>query len=80
MLNNKRLTIVAESILDDVRIASYGAVLNLDDMDLSLTSRHIDKEACKLNKEIVRADQAEFEDYAYAVQDMLSSKKTAPEE
>lgn len=80
MLNNKRLTIMADTILDDVKIASYGAVLDLDNMDLSLTSRHVDKEACKLNKEIVRADQAEFEDYAYAVQDMLSPKETAPEE
>lgn len=72
MLSNKRLTIVAETVLDDVKIASYGAILNLDDMDLSLTSRQIDKEACKHNKEIVRADQAEFEDYAYMVQDQLA--------
>ena len=72
MLNNKRLTIVAESILDGVKIASYGAILDLDTMDLSLTNRQIDKEACKLNKEIVRADQAEFEDYAYMVQDQLA--------
>ena len=71
MLNNKRLTIVAETVLDDEKIASYGAILNLDTMELSLTNRHIDKEACKLNKELVRADQAEFEDYAYMVQDQL---------
>lgn len=77
MLNNKRITIVAETLLDGEKIASYGAILNLDDMDLSLTSRQIDKEACKFNKEIVRADQAEFEDYAYMIQDLLSAKQTA---
>lgn len=71
MLNNTRLTIVAETVLDDEKIASYGAILNLDTMELSLTNRYIDKEACKLNKELVRADQAEFEDYAYMVQDQL---------
>lgn len=73
MLNNKRLTIVAETILDDAKIASYGAILNLDDMDLSLTSRYIDKDTCKFNKEVVRADLAEFEDYAYKVQDKLAA-------
>lgn len=71
MLNNKRLTIVAETVLDDEKIASYGAILNLDTMELSLTSRHVDEEACKLNKELVRADRAEFEDYAYMIQDQL---------
>lgn len=74
MLNNKRLTIVAETVLGGEKIASYGAILNLDTMELSLTSRHIDKEACKLNKELVRADQAEFEDYAYMLQDRLLSE------
>lgn len=75
MLNNKRLTIMGDTVLDDVKIASYGAILNLDNMDLSFTSRQVDKEACKLNKEIVRADQAEFEDFAYALQDILLSSK-----
>lgn len=70
-LNNKRLTIVAESIVDDKKIASYGAILDLNNMDLSLTNRHINKEACKIHKDVVRADQAEFEDYAYMLQDSL---------
>lgn len=73
MVSNKRLTIVAETILDDAKIAAYGAVLNLENMELSLTSRYLDKEACKVNKEIVRADQAEFEDYAYLIQDQLKA-------
>lgn len=71
MLTNKRLSIVADTIVDEVKIASYGAVLNLENMEPSLTSRYIDKEACKIHKDIVRVDQAEFEDYAYMVQDTL---------
>mgnify|MGYP007090217517 CR=1 FL=1 len=71
MLNGTRLTIVADSVVNDVRIATFGAVLNLDDMELSLTSRHIDKEACKTNRDAVRKDQADFEDYAYDLQDRL---------
>ena len=75
MLTNKRLTIVAETVVDDVKIASYGAVLNLDDMDLSLTNRYIDKEACKIHKDIVREDNKVFEDFAYMVQDQLVASK-----
>lgn len=71
MLNGTRLTIVADSVVNDTRIATFGAVLNLDDMELSLTSRHIDKELCKINRDIVRKDQADFEDYAYDLQDRL---------
>lgn len=72
MLNNKRLTIVSDSTIDDVKIASYGAILDLETMDLSLTTRYIDKYACKIHKDAIRADQAEFEDYAYSVQDKLT--------
>lgn len=71
MLNGKRLTIVADSVVNDLRIATFGAVINLDDMELSLTSRHIDKELCKINRDAVRKDQADFEDYAYDLQDRL---------
>lgn len=71
MLNGTRLTIVADSVVNDIRIATFGAVLNLDDMELSLTSRHIDKELCKNNRDVVRKDQADFEDYAYDLQDRL---------
>lgn len=71
MLNGTRLTIVGDSVVNDVRIATFGAVINLEDMELSLTSRHIDKELCKSNRDVVRKDQADFEDYAYDLQDRL---------
>ena len=71
MLNGTRLTIVADSVVNDIRIATFGAVLNLEDMELSLTSRHIDKDLCKSTRDVVRKDQADFEDYAYDLQDRL---------
>ena len=71
MLNGTRLTIIGDSVVNDVRIATFGAVINLEDMELSLTSRHIDKELCKSNRDVVRKDQADFEDYAYDLQDRL---------
>lgn len=68
---SKKIIITGNTVVDEVEIASYSAVLNTNDMDLSLISRYVDKEACKIHKDIVRADQAEFEDYAYSLQDML---------
>lgn len=73
MLTTKRITILADTIVEDTKIASFGAILNTDTMELSLTSRHVDKEACKVYRDIVRADQREFEDYAYALQDVLKA-------
>lgn len=72
MLTNRRLTIIGDSVVDDVQIASFGAVLNFDGgAEVSLTSRYIDKEACKIHRDIVRRDQADFEDMVYDFQDKL---------
>lgn len=75
MLTGKKLTISAKSVIDDVEIATFGAVLSIEDNDLSLYSRPIDKDACKEHREIVRVDQAAFEDFAYGVQDQLKGTK-----
>ena len=66
-------------VVDDVKIASFGAVVNVDTLELSLTGRYIEKEACKEHRDIVRADQAELEDFAYRIQDILRSDKAAVE-
>lgn len=71
MLSNNRITIVADSVVGENKIASFGAILNVETADLSLTTRHIDKEACKVYRDEVREDQKSFEDYAYSLQDML---------
>lgn len=73
MLNNQRITIIADTVVDDVKIASYGAVLDVTNNKLSLTSRNIEEETCKAYKETVRADRAEFEDFAYELQDTISA-------
>lgn len=80
MLGSKKISIVADSFIDDERIATFGAILNTDTLELSMTGRYINKEFCKTHKDIVRADQAEFEDYAYEIQDMLIKAKETPVE
>lgn len=74
MLNNKRMTIIADTIVDDAKIATYGAILDLITGELSLTTRNIDNDACKTYKDVVRADRAEFEDFAYMLQDTIVPK------
>lgn len=71
MMNNKRINIMADTVVGEEKIATYGAILNMETGELSLTSRNIDNEACKINRDIVRADRAEFEDLAYKLQDMF---------
>lgn len=74
MLNNKRISIVADTVVDDVKIATYGAIIDTTTGELALTNRNIDNHACKVYKDIVRADRAEFEDFAYELQDSVMSK------
>lgn len=71
MLGNKRITIVADTVIDDVKVATYGAILDMTTGELAMTNRNVDNHACKIYKDVVRADRAEFEDFAYNLQDTL---------
>lgn len=73
MLENKRITITGDTIVDGEKIATFGAILNMDNLELSMTGRYINKDACKLHRDMVNADRMEFEDQAYALQDMLQA-------
>jgi hypothetical protein len=66
---------MADTVVDDVKIATYGAILNLEDMSMSLSARKVDEHACKIYRDTVRADQAAFEDFAYEVQDSVAAIK-----
>lgn len=68
MLSTKKITISADTVVGEAKIATHAAILDIEKNDLSLYCRQIDKEACKEYKEVVRADRAEFEDFAYAMQ------------
>lgn len=73
---NTRVTIVADSVIQvndesEIKAASFGAILDVDTMKLTFTSRHIDEEICKKYRDLVRKDQAAFEDMAYDLQDRM---------
>lgn len=69
MLSEKKLTLSAKTFVDGVEIASYGASINVSDGEVSFWDRQLDKVACKENRDVVRADRAEFDDFAYMVAD-----------
>lgn len=69
-LNNKRVSITAETLQDSTRIANYSAILDVASKKITLTVTHSDD----VYKETTRADQEEFETYAYAVLDQITSE------
>ena len=71
MLFGHKVSIIADTVIDGVKIATYSATLDVETDNLTLGTRHVDKEACKANRDMVREDQKKFEDYAYYLQDVM---------
>jgi 16S rRNA A1518/A1519 N6-dimethyltransferase RsmA/KsgA/DIM1 with predicted DNA glycosylase/AP lyase activity len=67
MLNNKKIMIMADSVVNSTKIASHSATLTIGAGEMTLTSRYLDKAACEANEDAVKADQQEFEDYVYSI-------------
>lgn len=82
MLNkSNKILIENKSVVDGKEIAGFRAVFNSDDPEtMSLLPYQIDKAACKEHRTIVRADQAEFEDYAYKIQELMTAANTTESE
>ena len=74
MIANKRISITANTNIGENEIATYGAVIHAETNDISFYTRYVDKDACKDNRDMVRKDQAEFEDFAYSIQESLKDK------
>lgn len=72
----EKITIKGESIIDDKSVAGFTAAIDSNNPeDITFSSWQNDKAAYKENRTAVRADQAEFEDYAYSKQDEMISAK-----
>ena len=59
---------------DDVIAHFFATIANADPENINFSTRYIDKNACKEHRDVVRADEAEFEDYVYSIQDDMLSK------
>lgn len=68
----KKITINGKSIIDNVEVCGYQAQIDESNpTNMSLSDWQINKELYKANRVDCRADLAEFEDYAYTIQDEL---------
>lgn len=66
----KEITLTGESKIDGVTAEYYRAVINSENPDdMTITSVQRDKALYKANRAVCRADNAEFEEAAYALQD-----------
>ena len=74
MLNTikRNITLMGPSQISGKGAAGYTATINSDEPEeMSFSWYQIDKSLYKANREQCRKDQAEFEDYAYTVQDQM---------
>lgn len=73
----KKVTLEGNSVIDGAIVAHFTASINSDDPNqMTLTSTQVNKAACKENRVAVRKDEAEFEDYAYTIQDEMLEHMT----
>ena len=72
MLSNKKVTVVGDSVIDGVKIASFGAIVNSDGGEMTLTTRIIDTDAYEAKQEAVSEDRTEFEDFAFTIEKALN--------
>ena len=80
MLSENKILIENKCVVDGKEIAGFRAMFNTNDPEnMSLLPYQIDKAACKEYRSIVRADQAEFEDYAYSIQEMMAATEIGSE-
>lgn len=80
MLKTKRsITLSGSSIVDGKTAQQYQAVIDSENPeDINFSNWQTNKALYKENRTLCRADEAEFEDMAYTIQDaMIAEKKDA---
>lgn len=77
LTTKKEITLTGESKIDGVVAEVYRAVINSENPDdMTLTAVQRDKALYKANRTVCRADNAEFEEMAYTLQDALLAEVT----
>ena len=80
MLKTKRsITLSGNSVIDGKTAQQYQAVIDSENPeDINFSNWQTNKALYKENRTLCRADEAEFEDMAYTIQDaMIAEKKDA---
>lgn len=77
MLTNRRLTMTADILVNDTRIAIAGAIVNVEAGTVQFAHKHIDPGACEECRDIVRKECAKFENFAYDIKNDIKGMLTA---
>ena len=81
LTTKKKLTVTGKSMIDGVEVCGYQAQIDSDDpSNMTLTDWQVNKALYKANRAECRADLAEFEDYAYTLQDEMLAEVAVEEE
>ena len=68
----KTTTITGRSIIDNVEACGFQATIDSENPgNMTFSSWQSNRELYKANRTVCRADEAEFEDYCYELQDEL---------
>lgn len=74
--NKDMMQRIAHTVIDGVKVVQHTYTINLDNpQEMRVSMIKMDAELYKDHKEICRADFAEFEDVAYALQEKLIAEK-----
>lgn len=81
LTTTKKITLTGTSVIDGVNVEGYTATIDSENPEnMTITSFPHNKTLLKENRVQCRADEAEFEDMAYALQDeMLAAKEVEAE-
>lgn len=73
MLQTKRTTMIeGMSMKDDAQLATFYA--NIDKTTTTINMNTLDNGLYESNKDTVRKDKAEFDDYVYGLEDEIKGK------
>ena len=77
---NDSITRIGYTTIDGVMVMQHTCTIQADNPEeMSVSSIKVDQKLYKENREICRADIAEFEDLAYQVQDKYIAEKEVEE-
>lgn len=71
MLNNNKLNLSADSVVNDVKICSFVAVVGLDNFRVQIGERRLNEEAYEEYRDIVSDNRKAFEDLVYGVKNTV---------
>ena len=71
MLTQKKITMEAKCVIDEIEVVSFTAVIKPETNDVTMYTRKIDTDMYAKHRKQIREDSAEFEDQAYAMLEEL---------